>query len=68
MKIEYIILTYMQTAGRWCVTIHYDTGDEFTSHIHDGSWEDFVNSRFPGIEVKILDWRTKTWRDGIERA
>jgi hypothetical protein len=68
MNIEYIVLTYMETPGRWCVTLHMDDGLDYTSTIRTGSWEDFIKLRFPGVEVKIHDWRTKSWRDGTEQA
>ena len=67
MNIEYIILTYMQTAGRWCITIITHCG-EFTGQIRTDSPEDYLKLNFPGVETKIHDWRTKTWRDGVETA
>jgi hypothetical protein len=69
MNLNYIVLTYMQTPGRWCITMCFDTGDEFTCPVRDGNPEEFIKQRFlPGMELKIHDWRTKTWRDGIEQA
>lgn len=67
MNLEYIVLTYMQTPGRWCVTLVFPYG-EFTSQVRTDSPEDYLKLNFPGVELKIHDWRTKSWRDGIEQA
>lgn len=68
MDIEYIVLTYMQTPERWCITIVTPCG-EFTSSVHaGGSPEKYLTLNFPGVEVKVHDWRTKTWKDDKEKA
>ena len=67
MNIEYIVLTYMQTPGKWCVTLVTPCG-EFTSSVRADSPEKYLTLNFPGVEIKIHDWRTKSWRDDKEEA
>jgi hypothetical protein len=72
MEIEYIIVCFMDTPGRWTVTLHTFSGDEYhttvKSTLNDGPWELFVNSRFPGVPLKLYDWKTKSWQDGRSTA
>jgi hypothetical protein len=66
MCIDYIIITYTQTAKRWLVTLGLTNGEEFHSNIHAGSWEDYVKLNFPNIPVKLYDWKTKMWTTGTQ--
>lgn len=69
IELDYIVVTYMQTPGRWFVTLHLVNGETFSSVIRDGgSWEEYTKRYFPGVEVRTYDWRSKSWRDAIEMA
>lgn len=68
MKIEYIVVTYMKAPGRWTMTLHTEDGEDYHTTVRstliDGPWELFVKSRFPGVPIKLYDWRTKSWATG----
>jgi hypothetical protein len=68
MRIEYIVVSYMNTPGRWTVSLHTEDGEDYhttvKSTVEHGPWELYVNSRFPGVPIKLYDWRTKSWAAG----
>lgn len=68
LDVEYVVLTYLQTAGRWQVLIHLNNGEEYSTIVKEGNPEEYLKKHFPEVQVKIYDWRTKSWSDGKESA
>jgi hypothetical protein len=64
MEIDFITVTYMQTPGRWVASINFRNGEVYHSTVNHGPWELYTNSKFPGIPVKLYDWKSKSWADG----